>query len=155
MSIQIKTIMYNCRLGSITSKTASKGYEQDPLFSGIVSVLVASLGAGSFSLEARSSSSTKEAPDWKGFLNCTKIMVMLSHPSPPAVEGAKHLSRTLSHTAESLFSYKSNFLRQFVFWSVHKNILSLVFTLMEALANEKARSTIPTTVHPTPQQNHE
>ena len=39
-----------------------------------------------------------------GFLNCTKIMVMLSHPSPPTVDGAKHLSRTLSHTAESLLS---------------------------------------------------
>lgn len=114
MSIQIKTIMYNCRLGSIRSKTASKGYELDPLSAGIVSVLVASLGAGSFSLEA-GSTSTKEGPDWKGFLNCTKIIVMLSHPSPPAVEGAKHLSRTLSHTAESLLSYKSNFLRQFVF----------------------------------------
>lgn len=42
--------------------------------------------------------------DAKGFLNCTKIMVMLSHPSPPAVDGAKHLSSTLSHTTESLLS---------------------------------------------------
>lgn len=39
-----------------------------------------------------------------GFLNCTKTMVMLSHPSPPAVDGAKHLSSTLSQTTESLFS---------------------------------------------------
>lgn len=31
-------------------------------------------------------------------------MVMLSHPSPPAVEGAKHLSSTLSTTTESLLS---------------------------------------------------
>lgn len=42
--------------------------------------------------------------DWSGFLNCTMIMVILSHPSPPAVDGAKHLSRTLSHTTESLLS---------------------------------------------------
>lgn len=42
--------------------------------------------------------------DWIGFLNCTMTMVMLSHPSPPAVDGAKHLSSTLSHTTESLLS---------------------------------------------------
>lgn len=39
----------------------------------------------------------------KGFLNCTKTMVMLSHPSPPA-DGAKHLSITVSQIADSLFS---------------------------------------------------
>lgn len=39
-----------------------------------------------------------------GFLNCTRIIVMLSHPSPPMVDGARHLSSTLSHTAERLSS---------------------------------------------------
>lgn len=39
----------------------------------------------------------------RGFLNCTKIIVMLSQPSCPDV-GAKHLSSTFSHTAESFFS---------------------------------------------------
>jgi hypothetical protein len=41
-----------------------------------------------------------------GFLNCTKTMVMLSHPSPVIVDGARHLSSTLSHTADRLFSWK-------------------------------------------------
>jgi hypothetical protein len=37
-------------------------------------------------------------------LNCTRTMVMLSHPSPVIVDGARHLSSTLSHTADRLFS---------------------------------------------------
>lgn len=41
----------------------------------------------------------------KAFLNCTTIIVMLSQPSSPD-DGAKHLSNTLSHTAESFFSCK-------------------------------------------------
>lgn len=49
--------------------------------------------------------SLEEAVCWIGCLNCTNIMVMLSHPSPAAVDGAKHLSSTLSHTAESLLSW--------------------------------------------------
>lgn len=52
--------------------------------------------------------SSEDAADWMSFLNCTKIIVMLSQPSPPAVDGAKHLSRTFSHTADSLFSYMNN-----------------------------------------------
>eukprot|EP00474_Spongospora_subterranea_P004674 CRZ05132.1 hypothetical protein [Spongospora subterranea] len=87
-------------------------YELDPHSAGFVSAITSS-EAGSFSLEADGSSpreangsSLGEAPEGTSFLICTKIMVMLSHPSPPAV-GAKHLSRTLSHTAESLLSYKS------------------------------------------------
>lgn len=54
-------------------------------------------------LEADASSSAGAA-DLIGFLNCTKIIVMLSHPSPPAVDGAKHRLRTRSHIVESLFS---------------------------------------------------
>lgn len=54
-------------------------------------------------LEADASSSAGAA-NLIGFLNCTKIMVMLSHPSPPAVDGAKHRLSTLSHIVESLFS---------------------------------------------------
>lgn len=41
----------------------------------------------------------------KGFLNCTKIIVMLSQPSCPDA-GAKHLPSTLSHTTESFFSWR-------------------------------------------------
>lgn len=48
--------------------------------------------------------SLQDDADWIGFLNCTMIIVILSHPSPIAVDGAKHLSSTLSHTAESLLS---------------------------------------------------
>lgn len=44
-----------------------------------------------------------------GFLNCTRIMVMLSHPSPAIVDGARHLSSTLSHTADRLLSCKCLF----------------------------------------------
>lgn len=54
-------------------------------------------------LEAEASLSAGAA-DLMGFLNCTKIIVMLSHPSPPAVDGAKHRLSTLSHTVESLLS---------------------------------------------------
>ena len=66
-------------------------------------VLSSCLGSGSADLEGEDWSST-DALDSVCFLNCTKIMVMLSHPSPPAVDGAKHLSSTLSHTVESLLS---------------------------------------------------
>lgn len=74
-------------------------YELDPHSAGFVSAITPSPGEAN-------GPSLGEALEGTGFLICTKIMVMLSHPSPPAV-GAKHLSRTLSHTAESLLSYKN------------------------------------------------
>lgn len=48
--------------------------------------------------------SPTEAAEVTGFLSWTKIIVMLSHPSPPD-DGAKHLSNTLSQITESLLSY--------------------------------------------------
>lgn len=47
--------------------------------------------------------SPTEAFGLMGFLNWTNIIVILSHPSPPAV-GATHLSNTLSQMTESLLS---------------------------------------------------
>lgn len=67
-----------------------------------------SVGCGSVSAwlydEDGDEDCSPDAAAMMGFLNCTKIMVMLSHPSPPAVDGAKHLSSTFSHTVESLLS---------------------------------------------------
>lgn len=53
--------------------------------------------------------SPTDVPDGEGFLNCTKIMVMLSQPKPTAVDGARHLSSTFSQITESLFSWISSF----------------------------------------------
>lgn len=124
-----ETIIYNCRLyfeKEVSDSTKDIcDYELDPHSAGFDSAFTSS-EAGSFSLKADSSSpgeadgsspgeadgsSRGEAPERIGFLSCTKIMVILSHPSPPAV-GAKHRSRTLSHTTESLDSYKLNLLGQ-------------------------------------------
>lgn len=63
-----------------------------------------SVGFGSVSAWLHDEDCSPDGVAVMGFLNCTKIMVMLSHPSPPAVDGAKHLSSTRSHTAESLLS---------------------------------------------------
>lgn len=54
----------------------------------------------------------EEGEDWHStcmegqmdFLRCTNIIVMLSHPSPVTVDGARQWSRTLSQTLDSLFS---------------------------------------------------
>lgn len=54
--------------------------------------------------EGKDSSSIDSVILGVGFLNCTNIIVILSHPSPLAVDGAKQRSRTLPHTVESFVS---------------------------------------------------
>ena len=73
-------------------------------YSGYFDSLSSGSGLESSDLDSKDCWLEVEEVDWIGFLNCTMIMVMLSHPSPPAVDGAKHLSSTLSHTAEILLS---------------------------------------------------
>lgn len=74
------------------------------IFSGTGAILSSGFCSGTEGLEAGEHWHSAFSEGQIGFLNWTNIIVMLSQPSPPIVDGARHRSRTLSHTADSLFS---------------------------------------------------